>query len=183
MPTYFLTIRLPYAWLDKDAWDAPDRAAATHEEKVRVFYEVDSQAVAENLAGVFRHDKPAPGVQSAPNAPLATTENAPKLVENASQPIFGLVGAEDLNLAQRVLFREALEFLARLAGPNADTKRILDEAGLPDDRGTISASWHHDRARQREPLVREQLAAGTGSGFYLWWTWGEAHPEDPRQAY
>jgi len=124
----------------------------------RPFYAVSSKEVAESLAGLFRQGQP-------PDQPSVAIE----------------VGAgASMDLAQRVLYRQSIDLLERMALCDGDPG-IRKDAGLPNDKRTVLLWEYHERARQWEPLVRNELdvAHGKAKDFYLWWTWWTVYPQEP----
>jgi len=158
-PSYFLTVRLPFMLLGSDAIDHPDRLSdtrATHEKKAQAFYEVDSAIIGDSLLELFTYDKPKPGIPGDPNAPVGSFEGLRKLTEGVCQPVFELVNGEDLDLAQRVFYRGHIELLEVMDQCDGDPG-VREDAGLPNDRGTLLLWRYYRQARQWEPLIRDEL--------------------------
>jgi hypothetical protein len=181
---YFLTVRLPYLLLGTDAADDPDRAAEpnlTHEKKSHAFYEVDSQTMAIALLETFKQGKPVPGISGDPAGGRGSPDGIQKLAEGVCHPIFGRISIADLSLADRVLCRQQLKGLALIAKERSWEAGAWSAYGLPDDRVASILSGFYTRAQEWEPLVRDELDVmhRKGKGIYLWWTWGEAYPEEP----
>lgn len=171
MPSYFLTVRFPLGilWkedLSSDTVSLDDYPPGTYEKQPHVFYETDSEFVAGELVKLFRHVEPPsrPG-----HEPLAK-----------SPPVFEVVSAAGMDLAQRVLYRQNIEPLESMALCDGDPG-IRKDAGLPNDRRTVLLWEYYEKAQQWEPLVRDELdvAHGKAKGFYLWWTWWDSCPPEP----
>lgn len=168
MPPHFLTIRLSYALLGADAAGDPDHVIdpqLTHVKKASAFYEVDSQAIADKLLDLFRYGAPDPGIVTDPanaNAAVGSMENLKKVVDAACHPIYDVVDAAKMNFAERVICQQHIQTLERMGDCDGDPG-IRADAGLPNDRRTVLVWQEYEKARQWEPLVREQLGVGDGS--------------------
>lgn len=168
MPACFLTVRLPLGILWREDWfsdtvSLDDSPPGTYEKQPQVFYETDSESLAGELVNLFRHtEQPSrPGLE-----PLAK-----------SPPVFEVVSAAGLDIAQRVLYRQKIEPLKTMSFCN-DDPILREEADLPKDRRTVLLWVYYEKAKQWEPLVRSELdvAHGKAKGFYLWWTWWDVSP-------
>jgi hypothetical protein len=158
MPPYYLTAQLPYILLGTDAINDPDLALdpkLTHEKKARVFYQVDSQVVAEKLLDLFKYGTPAPPADM--QAPIGTPEALRNLLEWAGQPVFGVVDVAELDWAQRVFCRERIEVLEKIEAVGDWDPGVWAEGGLPHDNRTQTLMRLRWQARQWEPLVRDEL--------------------------
>lgn len=182
MPPYYLTAQLSYIQLGPDAAHDLDRVLdpkLTHEKKARVFYQVDSQVIAETLLGLFKHDKPTPPADL--EAPVGTLENWRNLLEWGSQPVLGVVDIAALDFAERVFCREAIEVLDEIELVGDADPGVWAAGNLPHDKETVLLMGLRYQARQWEPLVRAELdvAHGKAKGIYLWWSWWAVFPEEP----
>lgn len=165
MPPYFLTLRLPYMLLGTDAADDLDRVLEpqlTHEKKARVFYKVDSQNVATGLLELFGYGKPSPGIPGDPTKPVGSLEGARNLVEGICQPVFELQDCAELDRLQRVLYRDDLELLEKMADCDGDPG-IREDLGLPNDRWAVLAWQHYEQARRWERLLLDDMGIDEGT--------------------
>jgi len=147
MPSYFLTVCFPLGILWKEDWfsdtvSLDDYPPGTYEKEPHVFYETDSESVAGELVKLFRHAEPPsrPGLE-----PLAK-----------SPPVFEAASADGMDIAQRVVYRQNIKFLERMALCDGDPG-IREDAGLPNDRRTVLLWEYYERAREWEPDVRGEL--------------------------
>ena len=127
MPPYFLTVRYLKVSLGDDYCDAVIDYLHPFEAQSHVFYETDLLTVAEILVELF--DDP---------------------------HIRVIVNSEKIDLCKRVLYREGLDVLERMAAC-AGGPGILADAHLPHDRRSIHVWNDYERARQWEPLVHNEL--------------------------
>jgi len=178
MPVYFLTARFPWR-LVNDNWDSPPKEPpSAHEKHGHVFYQTDSQIVAERLVEVFRSGLPA---AAAPN-PNATWPERYLILgagcEKGGSPfaVFEIVNGADLSEVQRVQYKSAVAALAA-----ACASGITLDMDRADDRRRALLWAQYGRAHELEPLIRDELdvAHGKAKGFYLWWTWWDVCPQEP----
>jgi hypothetical protein len=179
MPACFLTVRFPWRFVNDD-WDRPPKGPppSVHEKHGHVFYQTDSQIVAERLVEVFRSGLPA---AAAPN-PNATWPERYLILgagcEKGGSPfaVFEIVNGADLSEVQRVQYKSAVAALAA-----ACTSGITLDVDRADDRRRALLWAQYGRAHELEPLIRGELdvAHGRAKGFYLWWTWWAVYPQEP----
>ena len=175
MPVYFLTARFPWTLVNNHGNPPSKKPPSAHEKHGHVFYQTDSQIVAERLVEIFRSRLPA---AAAPD-PNATWPEKYIIIgagcEKGGSPfaVFEIVNGADLSEVQRVQYKSAVAALeaAHALGSTLDMDRA-------DDRRRALLWAQYERAQQLEPLIRDELdvAHGKAKGFYLWWTWWDVSP-------
>ena len=117
----FLVVRFMSSFSVDDCEECLKGRTPVYEQHAHVFYETDSQAVAEELVTMFQRDKDHGGGELQPPIPLEhgsevvcrefrkSEEELHKTSQWASRPpLIGVVNAMDLDLPQRVLCLQAL---------------------------------------------------------------------------
>ncbi|MCJ7544221.1 MAG: hypothetical protein MUP47_06595 [Phycisphaerae bacterium] len=147
--TYFLTVRFP---LEHTGFESavvyaglPD-PKPTHESQAHPFYQVDHPILTERLVDLFTTKYDGDGDYP---------------------PIFEVVAGTCLDVSQRLLYREAAESVKQVSGFYAyheDDGEVLIETDCPTDRGTQLLVDYHRKARQWEPLIRDELNLGQAAG-------------------
>jgi len=152
-PPYFLIARFPLS------------PAFGHEDQGWVFYQTDSQVVAKELVRLFTN--------TATPCLVVPDDNI------GPPPLYEMRNGADLNLVQRVLYRQGVENVRNDIGRGQWGIQLGPGVGM--DRRRVFLMRCHEQAQKWEPLIRDELdvASGKGKGIYLWWTWGAAHPDEP----
>ena len=144
MPRYFLTVRNPLLALgDEGSVDRFDDPKATHEIDARVFYQTDSEVVAQKLVELLRHEESSQEEWAA---------------------LFEVVDAANLDFAQRVFFWQAIEVLEKIEAVGDWDPGVWADNGLPHDKSTVFLMQSRYKAQQWERLVREELGVEENVG-------------------
>ncbi len=134
MPSFFLTVRFPVTPLTGDRQESSDAPPSSHEEQADVFYQTDTQVVAEKLLELLQQEW--------------SSETEP--------PQFDFVSDADMGSPQRVEFRESADNIAATRSLGFDPG-VWEYAEMPHDERTVRLVHFHYRAEQLEPYAHEEI--------------------------
>lgn len=161
MSTHFLTVqRTKPSVRPRPVADPNPNPLPWHEKKAHVFYEIDSFAVAERLLELFQDkQKPEKTQQGEENVMAkAITKMVYPGATDWPMPIFALVNGEELDLTQRVLFREEVD---RLRTKPPGYKLVLADMAsvkmMLDKKTEVDLLKFYRQAQRWESLIRDEL--------------------------
>jgi hypothetical protein len=155
MPSCFLTVRLTKTPdpRPQPSVDPNKDPLCWHEKKVHVFYETDSDAVAEKLLAMFQDEQKA---QQGEKSEMARSIMG-TLYPGATDwpwPIFALVNGDDLDLTQRVRYREKVAKIKELSPQYSAVPDLKQSTWILPE---LKLFKFHQEAEGWEPLIREEL--------------------------